>query len=93
LGRAYYNKGQYQLAIDFLKKALERNEYSMQPRLFLAASYSGLGMQDDAEWEIEQILNINPMISISHMKSTSSIDNNKAMKMYVSLLRKAGLPE
>ena len=93
LGRAYYNKGQYQLAIDFLQKALERNENSMQPRLFLAASYSGLGMQDDAEWEIEQILTINPMISISHMKSTSSIANTKAMKMYVSLLRKAGLPE
>lgn len=93
LGRAYYNKGQYQLAIDFLQKALERNEYSMQPRLFLAASYSGIGMQDDAEWEIEQILNINPMISISHMKSTSAIANTKSMKKYVSLLRKAGLPE
>lgn len=93
LGRAYYNKGQYQLAIDFLQKALERNEYSIPPRLFLAASYSGLGMQDDAEWEIEQILNINPMISISHMKITSGIADTKAMKMYVSLLRKAGLPE
>ncbi len=93
LGRAYYNKGQYQLAIELLQKALERNEYSMQPRLFLAASYSGLGMQDEAEWEVEQILNINPMITISHMKSTSSIANNKAMKNYILLLRKAGLPE
>ncbi len=93
LGRAPYNKGQYQLAIELLQKALERNEYSMQPRLFLAASYSGLGMQDEAEWEVEQILNINPMITISHMKSTSSIDNNKAMKNYILLLRKAGLPE
>ena len=93
LGRAYYNKGQYQLAIELLQKALERNENSMQPRLFLAASYSGLGMQDEAEWEVEQILNINPMITISHMKSTSSIANNKAMKNYILLLRKAGLPE
>ena len=93
LGRAYYNKGQYQLAVDLLQKALERNEYSMQPRLFLAASYSGLDMQDEAEWEVEQILNINPMITISHMKSTSSIANNKAMKNYILLLRKAGLPE
>jgi len=93
IGRAYYNKGQYQLAIDFLQKALERNENSMQPRLFLTASYSGLGMQDDAEWEVEQILTINPQMSISHMKSTSDIADTKAMKMYVSLLRKAGLPE
>jgi len=93
LGRAYYNKGQYQLAIELLQKALERNENSMQPRLFLAASYSGLDMQDEAEWEVEQILNINPMITISHMKSTSSIANNKAMKNYILLLRKAGLPE
>ncbi len=93
LGRSHYNKGQYQLAIEFLLKALERNENSMQPRLFLAASYSGLGIQDDAEWEVEQILTINPMISISHIKSTARIANNKAMKKYLSLLRKAGLPE
>ena len=93
LGRAYYSKGQYQLAIELLQKALERNEISMQPRLFLAASYSGLGMQEEAEWEVDQILTINPLITISHMASTTSIADNKAMKTYVSLLRKAGLPE
>lgn len=93
LGHAYYNKGQYKIAIEFLQKALERNANAIHARLFLAASYSGLDMQDDAEWEIEQVLTINPMISISHMKSTSSIVNNKTMKTYVTLLRKAGLPE
>jgi adenylate cyclase len=93
LGRAYYSKGEYQRAIVPLQQALERNENALQPRLFLAASYSGLGMQDDAEWEIEQVLNINPIMSISHLKLTSRIDHKASMKIYVSLLRKAGLPE
>jgi TolB-like protein/DNA-binding winged helix-turn-helix (wHTH) protein len=93
LGRAYYNKGEYQRAIVPLQQALERNENALQPRLFLAASYSGLGMQDDAEWEIEQVLNINPIMSISHIKLTSRIEHQPSMKTYVLLLRKAGLAE
>lgn len=93
LGRAYFNKGEYKLSIDPLQKALERNENALPPRLVLAASYSALGMQDDAEWEIEQLITISPVLSVSHVKSTSHIADKKTMALYVSLLRKAGLPE
>lgn len=93
LGRAYYYKDNYPEAIAQLQKALARNENSMQPRLFLAASYSGAEMRDEAEWEVEQILTINPIISISHIAKTSSVANPKQMLKYVSHLRKAGLPE
>jgi TolB-like protein/DNA-binding winged helix-turn-helix (wHTH) protein/Flp pilus assembly protein TadD len=93
LGRAYYTKGNYPKAIEELQKALERNEYSLQPRLFLAASYSGAGMLDDATWEVEQILTINPVVSISHIKKTAGFAKPEKMNKYLSDLRKAGLPE
>ena len=93
LGRAHYYKGNYSKAIEELQKALERNENTLQPRLHLAASYSGAGMQDDAEWEIEQILTINPVISVSHVTKTAGVADPQLMKMYLSHLRKAGLPE
>ena len=93
IGRAYYTKKQYKLAIDELKKALERNENAMLPRLFLAASYSALGMASEAEWEVEEIITINSKISISHILNAGSITRQEDMDSYISHLRKAGLPE
>ena len=93
LGRAYYVKGRYEQAIKELLIALERNENAIPPRLFLVASYSALDMNDDAEWEVEQILNVNPLFSVSLILNSYSISNKKNMQMYISHLRKAGMPE
>lgn len=93
LGRAYYDKGNYPKAIEELQKALERNENSLQPRLFLTASYSAADMLDDATWEVEQILTINPVVSISHIRKTSGFADTEKMNTYLSHLRKAGMPE
>ncbi len=93
LGRAYYVKGRYEQAIKELLLALERNENAIPPRLFLVASYSALNMNDDAEWEVEQVLNVNPLFSISLVLNSHSIANKKNMQMYISHLRKAGMPE
>lgn len=93
LGRAYYVKGDYERAIKELLIALERNENAIPARLFLVTCYSALDMIDDAEWEVEQILNVNPLISVSHVLNLYSIANKKSMQMFVSHLRKAGMPE
>ncbi|MEJ2142382.1 MAG: tetratricopeptide repeat protein [Gammaproteobacteria bacterium] len=93
LGRAYYYKGNYDKAIELLRTALARNEFTMQPRLYLTASLSAAGMMDDAEWEVEQILTINPRMTISHIRSTSAIVNPGLMEKYATHLRNAGLPD
>lgn len=93
LGRAYYYKGKYDKAIELLRTALARNENTMQPRLYLTASLSAADMMDDAEWEVEQILTINPRMTISVVASTSGIVNPGLMENYAAHLRKAGLPE
>ena len=93
LGRAHYYKGNYAKAIELLRKALARNENTMQPRLYLTASLSAVGMQEDAEWEVEQILTINPNMTITHVSNASGIVNTELNNKYMSDLRKAGLPE
>ena len=93
LGRAYYVKGNYKRAIKELLIALERNENALPARLILVACYSALDRNDDAEWEVEQVLNVNPLMSISLVKKSMSVNNKNKMQMYISHLRKAGMPE
>lgn len=93
LGRAHYLLGQYELAEKYLLEALERNENVFPPRLCLIASYIAMGRQDDAEWEVENVLNSNNQISITHLKNFGFVENNEKGKAMYAALRKAGIPE
>lgn len=94
LGRAYYSLGQYERAIEELQKALARNENAVPPRLFLAASFSQLKMKDDAEWEVDQIMVINPDFTLSHLaKAAPPFEDKEQLERVMHDLRTAGLPE
>jgi Tfp pilus assembly protein PilF len=77
----------------YLKKALERNETVLLPRLFLASTYSRLGQQDDAEWEIEQLLILRPNTTLSMLESAAPFENRNQLTAFLDDLRKAGLSE
>lgn len=93
LGRALYGTGRYEEAIEALSQAIERNETGLMPRLFLAASYIGLDRQDDAEWEIEQVLVFNPEYNVSKYESMSRMAKRDELNRFLDDLRKAGLPD
>ena len=93
LGRAYYLSGQIDKAIESLEQARTRNENAVPIRLHLAASYARAGRIDDAEWEVEEIQMLNPEETISLLKTTIPLNDPQDMQMFVSDLRKAGLPE
>ena len=93
LGRAYYSSGQIDKAIESLEQARTRNENAVPVRLHLAASYARAGRIDDAEWEVEEIQMLNPEETISLLKTTIPLNDPQDMQMFVSDLRKAGLPE
>jgi len=93
LGRAYYHLGRYDEAIEQLQDSLERNEFSIIPRLFLAASYVRAGRQEDAEWEADQIRIMNPASTLSHIRSAYAIDRPEMMEEFLLALRQAGLEE
>lgn len=92
LGRAQYLAGKYEDAIDNLNKALEKNQSSVNPRIFLIASYVRQGLIDDAEWEVEQLQMQSPEITISHLIRTS-VQTEELMDQLALELRRAGLPE
>jgi TolB-like protein len=93
LGWALYGAERYEEAIETLAKAIERNESALAPHLFLAASYVGLNQQDDAEWEIEQILVHDPEYTISKYYSSSRMASEDELNRFLDALRKAGLPD
>ena len=92
-GRAYYNLGEYEKAIEPLLAALERNENTMYPRLYLTASHARLGQIEDAEWEVTRLEVMFPGISLSRLQSTFPISVGEHGGRFFEDLRKAGLPE
>ncbi|UCE90222.1 MAG: adenylate/guanylate cyclase domain-containing protein [Pseudomonadota bacterium] len=93
LGRAYYTLGRYTEAAESLEEANQRNENSLYPRLFLAATYVRLGRQDDAAWQIDEIQTLNPGTTLSHLARTFPMQKRDQLNAFLRDLRKAGLPE
>ncbi len=93
LGKAYYLLGRYEEAIDALVDSLGRNEFSIIPRLYLAASYVRASRQEDAEWEIDQIRVMNPTSTLSHTRNALPIERPEMMETFLADLKRAGLPE
>jgi tetratricopeptide (TPR) repeat protein len=93
LGWAHYGARRYEDAIASLSQAIERNESALAPHLFLAASYIGVDQQDEAEWEIDQILMLDSNYSTSKYESSSRMANSEELNRFLADLRKAGLPD
>ena len=92
-GKAYYTIGEYKMAIDQFLETLERNEFALLPRLYLAASYLRIGQVEDAEWEITQAQVISPNLSITHLERLQPLANGDHRDRFFEDMRKAGLPE
>jgi tetratricopeptide (TPR) repeat protein len=93
IGRAKYALKQYDDAVRFLKEALARNAAVPHPRLFLAASYVGLGRLDDAQWEITELTVSYPELTLAQIVGVGEIADPELRGRFVADLRKAGLPE
>ena len=93
LGRAYYALGRTDAAITALEDARNRNGSALPVRLYLAASYVQAGRLGDAEWEVQEILVLNPFESIALQHVTHPVGDREGMRSFVADLRAAGLPE
>ncbi len=93
LGLAYYTQGRYEESVARIEDALERNETAEFPRMFLAANYIRLGRQDDAEWEIEQVVTQRPNTTLSHLANTIPYENREKLQAFLDDVAKTGLPD
>jgi len=93
LGSCYSLKGQYEKALTFFEKALQRSPNNLETHLSLAAAYVLLERQDEAEAAAKKAIGIYHNFSVERYISAISIKNQADLKKFGDALRKAGLPE
>jgi adenylate cyclase len=90
---AYFSIGNYQTAAGISAQALERNPSGQRLRLFMAASLVHLGQVEDARWEVQEILVLEPGLTLAKLPGIAPYKDPKVLDSLVSALRTAGLPE
>jgi TolB-like protein/DNA-binding winged helix-turn-helix (wHTH) protein/Flp pilus assembly protein TadD len=93
LGQAYYILGRYAEAIDAFNQGIASNPASERLHVWLAAAYAQAGQSDEAEWEMDQVLTINPEFSLKRMQQAFPFKEAKDREHFIAGLRKAGLTQ
>ena len=91
LGHTYYLAGRAEEAIAALKKSLNGSPADLDAHLLLAAVYSELGREAEAQAEAAAVLQINPKWSLEVWKERVPYKEPAMLERVYSVLRKAGL--
>jgi adenylate cyclase len=91
LGRAYFMLEKYDEAISILKKAIQINVDFLPAHIFLAACYSSMGRDAEANASAKEVLRINPKFSIESYEKRLTYRNKADIEREVAALKKAGL--
>jgi Flp pilus assembly protein TadD len=92
-GQAYFILERYNEAIEAFKKGIASNPASERLHVWLAAAYAQAGEIEEAEWEVDQILMLNPEFSFQRMQQAFPFKDPVHLERLVDGLQKAGLPE
>jgi tetratricopeptide (TPR) repeat protein len=91
LGRSYYFQKNYQQALDAFRNADERNHNYITNHLWMAATYAQLEQLEEAAWEVDQILTLDPEFSLSHWMDTRPLKKSEQRQHLLAGLHKAGI--
>jgi adenylate cyclase len=91
LGHAYFLAGQHEEAIETLKRALNRKPDFWVAHVYLAASYSELGRQEEARAEVSEVVRLRPQISSEDWRQRLPYKDQAVLERLSESLRKAGL--
>jgi len=91
LGRSFYFQKHYEKAVEAFLNADERNHNYITNHLWLAATYAQLGHLDDATWEVDQIMTLDPNFSLSYWMDTRPIKKTEHRRHLLEGLNKAGI--
>ena len=92
-GRILFLMKRYQEALVPLQEAARRNPAFDRNHLNLAATYAELGRIEDAAWAVDELLAINPDITLSGEREVNLYLRESDLEHMLGALRKAGLPE
>lgn len=91
MGQAYFVLKRYDEAIAAFEKGLETRPRSQRIHIWLAAAYAQSGRIDDAKWEVEQILLLDPDFDYNKLHEIFPFKDPKDQQHFLDGLRKAGL--
>jgi adenylate cyclase len=91
LGAAYIPVGQYEEAIDALKKAIHLGPNNLFAHVILAATYIKAGKEEEAHNQAANVLRIDPKFSLEDYEKILPDINRTYVKDFIASLRKAGL--
>jgi TolB-like protein len=90
-GQAFYLTDDLERAVRRLEFAREQNPEFVPTRKLLAVTYVGLGMQDDADWEVVEITVRQPRYTLVQERLSSPYASEVVFSEYVERLDEAGL--
>jgi adenylate cyclase len=91
LGNALRVTGRLEEAVSEYKKVIQRIPNYIWGHLMLAATYSEMGREKEASAEVEEVLRINPKLSLDFVAKTSLYKDQSVRENMLNALRKAGL--
>jgi adenylate cyclase len=90
-GAMHYFERDYRKAIDDLEQAVPMNPTLPLLRSWLAAAYAGAGRVEEAQWQVEELMALNPDFSLEHVTNVFPIRDPAYLDRLIADLRKAGL--
>ena len=93
IGTAHSIAGDHHEAIVWLKRALTQNPRSTPARRIFAASLASVGQIDQARETLQELLEVEPHLTISMSKTQMRMLHEIVWTKYAAALRLAGLPE
>ena len=92
-GTLSYAKEQIDQAVVDIESAADASPSYQLLRVWLAAVYAAAGRLEDAAWESQEILALDPDFSIAHVERAFPIRDPLYRERFLADLRRAGLPE
>ena len=92
-GRALFLLERYDEALPYLERLINAGEDISSWRSLLAATYMGLGRQQEAREEITKAIEADLNLTITELLSLLPMKDAQAIERYSNLLRQAGLPD
>jgi len=90
-GHALRDTGRFQEAVSAYKKAIKRESNNFLAHLNLAATYSMMGLEKEAQSEAEEVRRLNPKFSVDYWAKVSPYKDQTETDKIIDALRKAGL--
>lgn len=90
-GQALYILGRYDEAVNALEKAIASNPGAERVHVWLAAAYAQAGALEDAQWEADQIMTMDPEFSMERIEKIFPFKAPADRERFIEGLRKAGL--